>query len=142
MGKITVKIDFPRTSPEGIISMGKNLLQTYDVNPEAVNVGREHIELLRNHVAAAEEKRIAAKQAFDLSVKLNGEADKLLGISIGQTLEDDTTVVGAIATFRNHAQLTFKKDIEKLRDYGFSVKLSTPTPRITKAVLEKAAKKQ
>jgi hypothetical protein len=137
MANVVKKIEFPRSSPDSLISMTETLLKTHDENPAAVNIDAAIITSTRTKVALAKQKREDAKNATDLAIKLRGEADMLLGIALGQSLEDDTTVAGGVAAFRDHAQLSYKQDIKKLKDYGFTVNVSQRAARITKAKVEK-----
>ena len=143
MSKVNSKVDFPKSSPDGLINMAETLLDTHSNNPSAVvAMDADKTDAIRNNVALAKQKRADAKAASALSVKLNGEADKILGLAIGQSLEDETTVAGWVTLFQKHSKLAFSKDIEKLRDYGFKVKLSQPKPRAPRAKVDKTAPKK
>jgi len=141
MSNLSTTIEFPRSSPDKLITMAETLLKQHDENAEAVNVESEIIDALRANVALAKQKRADAKAASELSVKLIAEADKILGLAIGQTLDDETTIAGQIVVFRDGAQYKFRKNVDKLKDYGFSVGQKIRKQRAAKPKEEKVKKK-
>lgn len=140
MSSLNNKIEFPRSSPDKLIGMGEKLVGECDKNPEAVTVSPKKIEFIRVNVAAAKQKREEAKAATQLAKKLIAESDRILGLALGQTVDDETHVSGAIVDFSKRAQLDFKADLTKLKDYGFKVTQTVKTPRLSKAKIEKIQK--
>jgi hypothetical protein len=130
MSALNSKIEFPRSSPDGMMTMGEKLLTAHDANPSKVNVPQEVIDTIRNNIARAKALRAESKSLAARAVALNGDADKILGIAIGQTLDDVTTVAGAVAEFRDFAYPAFKRDLEKLIGYGFDVTISIKPTRV------------
>jgi hypothetical protein len=131
MANLVSKIEFPRNSPDGLIAMSETLLAQYDTNPTGFNVPSSVIDSMRANVKMAKEAREEAKKLASRAVQLNGNADKILGIAIGQSLSDSSTLAGNIADFRDYANLAFKDNIEQLKEYGFSVKISQKAARIS-----------
>ena len=142
MATLVSKIEFPRSSPDNLITMSEKLIGKHYENPKAVSIAPEKTEILRANIALAKQKREEAKAFSERAIKLNGEADKILGIAIGQTLEDETTIAGGVSLFSKYAQLDFKGDLEKLKDYGFTVTLSIKAQRPAKPKVKKGAKKK
>ena len=140
MAGLNNKIEFPRSSPDKLITMGEKLVAQYDADPKAVTISPEKIEFIRTSLAAAKQKREEAKAAADLSTKSYAEADRILGLALGQSLEEETHVAGMISDFSKRAQLDFKTDLTKLKDYGFSVTQPVKVPRLSKVKIEKIQK--
>lgn len=138
MAMLVTKIEFPRNSPDGLITMGEGLLEKHDEDPKLVAFTPEERERLSSSLNAAKAKRSEAKKLVARSVELNGEADKILGLALGQSLEDETTSAGLIAKFRDEGSRAFKGNIEKLRNYGFTVTITQKAARVTKKMIEKA----
>jgi hypothetical protein len=137
MSSLNNKIEFPRSSPDKLIEAGEKLVAQHDSDPKAVTIPPEKIEFIRRNVATAKQKREEAKAAIELSKKLNAESERILGLALGQTVEDETHVAGAISDFSKRAQLDFKTDLTQLRNYGFTVTQTVKAPRLSKAKIEK-----
>jgi hypothetical protein len=131
MANLVSKIEFPRNSPDGLIALGKTILKKHKENPEKILVPPVIIEKMSKAINNAEAMRQEAKELATKSVQLNAAADKLLGVSIGQTLTDTETLTGNIADFRDYAYLSCKDNVEQLKEYGFGVKISQKTGRIS-----------
>jgi 5-enolpyruvylshikimate-3-phosphate synthase len=142
MANLVSKIEFPRNSPDGLIAMSETLLAQHDTNPTGVSVPSSVIDSMRANVKLAKEARDEAKKLAARAVQLNGNADKILGIAMGQSLSDSSTLLGNIADFRDHANLAFKDNIEQLKEYGFSVKISQKAVRISAKRAEKIRAKK
>ena len=133
MANLNVKTEFPRSSAELLIKMVENLLKKVEESPDAVPVPKAVIEVMQTKMASAKAMRLEAAAAAARAVSLNGDADKALGLSLGQTLNDRTTVAGCVALFRDHALLVYDDAPEKLRDYGYDVKITQKATPISKA---------
>ncbi len=131
MATTVSKIEFPRNSPEGLLTMVKTLLKTYDKDPSKVNLPTAVIDRMRRFLVEAENLRTQAKEMAARAVQLNGSADIMLGTATGQSLSNSETLAGSVADFRDYASLSFKDNIEQLKEYGFSVKITQKAARIS-----------
>jgi hypothetical protein len=131
MANLVSKIEFPRNSPQALIAMAEIVSAKYAENPELIPIPKQVMASLQEKVQAAKAMREEAQKLAARAVELNGIADKALGIAIGQSLNDDTTVSGSVALFRDYAALVFKNDIEQLKNFGYDVKVTQKAARIS-----------
>ncbi len=136
MSAVTSKIEFPRNSPSKLIAMVTTLVTKHKETPDVVPIHADFIPTLANDVETVKQLREEAQKKARESVELNNRADRILGTVVGQSLDDDSTVVGKIAKYRDIGYAHNKSNVEVLKGFGFDVKLSPKKARMSKKQIE------
>ena len=124
MARRTVKVEIPEGKPEDLISLAKSITERYTQDVQNNPLRLLPMEEFVHKQVAASEKRKEAKRLLDQGQSSLSEAEKIMGISAGQSRQTEGTLLYHLTAIRDQLLLAFRGNEEKLRDYGFKVTVS------------------
>ncbi len=123
-GARRIRVNIPRTSPDKLMHLGEAIVTKHNDMGGTSPLDNAEVTELETAVAAA---RLLEEEADELHAEgenLNQQADTLLGIAKGQTLQTEGTVYYIIDDVRDKLLLVNEDNEEALSEYGFKVVVS------------------
>ena len=113
-----------RTSPDQLMHLGEAIITKHNEPGGGSPLDNEEVGELETEVTAARLKETEAKDLHAEGENLNEQADTLLGIAEGQSLQTEGTVYFLIDDVRDKLLLVHEGNEEALSEYGFKVVIS------------------
>lgn len=123
-GARRIKVNIPRTSPDKLMHLGEAIIAKHNAPGSDSPLDDEEVGELETRVIAARLLEQQAKDLHEEGENLNEQADTLLGIAKGQSLQTKGTVYYLIDDVRDKLLLVHEDNEEALSEYGFKVVIS------------------
>ena len=123
-GARRIKVKIPRTNADKLMHLGEAIVTKHNGPAGNSPLDDEEVGELQTEVAAARVKEQKAKELHAEGENLNEQADTLLGIAGGQSLQTEGTAYYLIDDVRDKLLLLHEGNEEALSEYGFKVVIS------------------
>ena len=125
MARKTVRIDIPKGSPDGVLSLMEGIIAKEGDPTGTPKVDAQTRSQIEQVVNQAKPLHLRAAALFAEAQGLIMQRDRLLGLAPGQTMESEGTGLFLVASARDQL-LTKNKGVEEnLSAYGFNVVVGT-----------------
>lgn len=123
-GARRVRVNIPRTNPDKLMHLGEAIITKHNTPGSGSPLDDGEVAELQTAVAAARLLEQEAEELHEAGENINEQADTLLGIAKGQSLQTEGTVHYLIADVRDKLLLVHEDNEEALSEYGFKVVIS------------------
>lgn len=128
MSRKTVRVDIPRGSPDGFVKLAKAIILNHKKLGKNSPLDDAVVKQLEAIIAEVGDKREEAAGMHAQGEKVNQQANTLLGIADGQTINSKDTAYHLIDDIRDVLLLAHKGNEEALEEYGFNVVVDHSLP--------------
>lgn len=125
MARKTVRVDIPRSKPEAYLKLIGSIIKKHEADPAASKLDAAELAALKAFYTNGMDLRTRSEEARKLSQSLMEEANKVLGLSKGQSKDVEGTCLYLLTGIRDGLLKSFRNNEEKLSEYGFNVVVNT-----------------
>ncbi len=128
MSRKTVRVDLPRSSPEGLIKLAEDIVKQHKKLGNKSPLDDDFVKQLESTNSEANTKKDEANGLHAQGEEVNQDADKLLGTAEGMTGENEGTVYALLLDAKDDLLHAFRGREQALESFGFNVVIGTSTP--------------
>jgi len=130
MARKTIRVNIPKSKPDGLIKLGQAVLDQHDELGKDSPLDADEMKALQDSLTAADASNKEFKK-FDGKAQAARQARDLeLGTEQGNGVNG--TVVAGVTYARNQLLIAHKGHEEKLEEYGFDVVVGTAKSPVRK----------